>query len=370
MKKENTDIVLFISDLGGGGAQRVVCKLADHWTKEGKTVAIITLTDPKNDFYCVPHKATRVTLGLYGQSHSLFGSLLKNIRRILRLRRVLIGLKPTVAIGFIGPTAALLVAATIRTKIYTIAAERNDPSVQTFGKIWDKLCVLAYRYADRITVNSTGAHRSLGPKFGFDKTIFTPNPTPSIVDGPKLNWDASIVLAVSRLHPQKGLDLLLRAFAALHAPEWHLFIVGEGKERARLEAIAEKLGIKSRTYFTGAVADPSIYFRSADIFALPSRHEGTPNALLEAMSNGLPTVVSDASSGPLDILHGTDAGLIMRTEDVSSLTKALQVLVDDRAYRQHLGKNALKAIDERRCTEKAYVLWDQAIDFPPEMTTG
>ena len=363
LSKTDTDIVIFITDLGSGGAQRVACALAKHWISHNRTVSIVTLSEPEHDFFSVPDNVIRKTLGLNTPSSSFAISLIRNFQRIWRLRRVFLELKPAVAIGFIGPAAVLVVAAAIGTNIRTIAAERNDPSRQSFGKIWDVLCYFAYRYADRITVNSTGAHAALSKKFTPDQIMLAPNPIPPVTSGPTPQLAGPTILFVGRLHPQKGVDYLVRAFAALTAPDWHLLIVGEGTQLANLEAMSEELGIDAQITFTGAVQDPTPYYRSADIFVLPSRYEGTPNALMEAMCHGLPVVISDASSGPLDLVEESDAGIVTSTGDVHALMHALQRLINDSALRKRLGANAWEGMEKKRKQDKSYKLWDAALDF-------
>ena len=113
----------------------MACSLAKHWISRNRTVSIVTLSEREHDFFPVPNNVIRKTLGLNTPSSSLAGSLIRNFQRISKLRRVFLELKPAVAIGFIGPAAVLVVAAAIGTNIRTIAAERNDPSRQSFGKI-------------------------------------------------------------------------------------------------------------------------------------------------------------------------------------------------------------------------------------------
>ena len=203
----------------------------------------------------------------------------------------------------------------------------------------------------------------IGKSFPPEKIMFAPNPVPPITSGTTRQLAGPTILFVGRLHPQKGVDYLLRAFAALTAPDWHLVLVGEGTQLANLEAMSEQLELHAQVTFTGAVQDPTPYYRSADIFVLPSRHEGTPNALMEAMCHGLPVIISDASSGPLDLVQESDAGIITSTGDVHALMHALQRLIDDSALRKRLGANAQKTMEKERNQDKSYELWDAALDF-------
>jgi len=156
---------------------------------------------------------------------------------------------------------------------------------------------------------------------------------------------------VARLVPQKGLDLLIRAFASLPEPVragWRLVLVGDGPEGNTLQSLAQQHGISVQVVFEGFQSDPLRYMQRASIFALPSRFEGMPNALLEAMAAGLPSVVSDASPGPLEMVSDGCQGLVVPNENVKAFAEALQQLMGDQALRERMGAEArttLRALD-------------------------
>lgn len=363
LARARTDIMIVISDLGSGGAQRVACALAGYWSRAGRKVAVVTLSDPGSDFFKLPQGVERASIGLNEPSRSTGGGLLNNIRRIWRLRLLLRRMRPAVAVGFVGPTAALVVAAAIGTGVRTVAAERNDPARQSFGSIWDRIRMLAYRWADRVTVNSRGAVESLSGFVASDRLMLTPNPVPDASDGPAAALGEPTVLAVGRLHRQKAHDVLLDAFARAALPGWQLVVLGEGGERAALNRQAGALGIAGCVRFEGQVADPAQYYRAAQIFVLASRHEGTPNALMEAMAYGLPCIVSDAAGGSLELISDGGTGIVVPVDDAAALAAALQRLAADAALRERLGTAAKAAITARRERDDALVRWDAAIEF-------
>jgi glycosyltransferase involved in cell wall biosynthesis len=125
------------------------------------------------------------------------------------------------------------------------------------------------------------------------------NPAPQTGPGPHL-------LAVGRLSPEKGFDLLLRALVSVWSelPGVRLLIAGTGPEEAALKAVCHALGLDDAVRFAGCVACPWSIFPEATLFVLPSRHEGLPNALLEAAAAGLPIVALPASEGLVELLQG------------------------------------------------------------------
>jgi glycosyltransferase involved in cell wall biosynthesis len=138
-------------------------------------------------------------------------------------------------------------------------------------------------------------------------------------------------VAAGRLEPVKGFDLLLDAFArfAAERPDVRLAILGEGGERAALEAQAQALGIAARVAMPGYVADPARWFAQAAGLVLSSRREGTPNVVVEAMAAGAPVIVSDCSDGPRWLVGDGAAGLVADPRDPAALAGAMGRLLDE-----------------------------------------
>ncbi len=171
---------------------------------------------------------------------------------------------------------------------------------------------------------------------------------------------------VGRLETQKGIDVLLAALAATPAGargESRLWIVGDGSQREALEAQAAALGIASRVRFAGAVHDAAPYLWGADGFALASRWEGLPLALLEAQAAGLPVVAAAAGGIPEAIRDGT-TGLLVPREDATALAAALARIESDPELARRLGYEAARQAREEWSWERmvsAYeVLYERA----------
>lgn len=160
--------------------------------------------------------------------------------------------------------------------------------------------------------------------------------------------DPACVLYVGRLHPQKALDTLLRAFAHLRAQLSRpvvLRLVGEGPAHADLRALAADLGITDAVDFAGPHDDVAHQLDRADTFVLPSRVEGLSNALLEAMANGLPVVVSDIPGNRTVIEDGRN-GLVAPVDDPPRLADALERLLSDVGLRERLGRAGRRTIEQ------------------------
>ena len=151
--------------------------------------------------------------------------------------------------------------------------------------------------------------------------------------------DGDIVIgSVGRLAPVKNYDLLLRAVPGLRGRhEVTVILVGDGPERARLEALAESLQIREQIRFLGHRDDVRDLLAAMDIFVLPSHSEGMSNTLLEAMASGTP-VVTSAVGGNTEIVLDRRDGLIFPPDDLEQLHARLALLCNDEAYRKRLGE--------------------------------
>lgn len=184
---------------------------------------------------------------------------------------------------------------------------------------------------------------------------------------------AFVWVCVGRLESQKGHDVLLEAFARAHPPAdganapgprpAQLWIVGDGSERTALEERAQALGIAGQVRFAGAVLDSAPYYWGADGFALLSRWEGLPLALLEAQAARLPVVAAAAGGIPEAVRDGT-TGLLVPREDALAAATALLRIEDDRTLADRLGYEAARQAREEWSWERmvsAYeVLYERA----------
>ena len=150
---------------------------------------------------------------------------------------------------------------------------------------------------------------------------------------------APVIVTVGRLSPQKNQELLLRAFARL-APGARLEIVGDGPERGALEAAAARLGIAGAVTFHGRRPNPHAITARADVFVLPSRIEGCPLALVEALAIGCPAVATDCAPGPRSILEDGRVGMLVPPDDPAALAGALEELLADAALRADMSRRA------------------------------
>ena len=171
---------------------------------------------------------------------------------------------------------------------------------------------------------------------------------------PAVRTDLPWVVAAGRLHPQKDYPTLLRAFAGVtrQIPA-QLLILGEGDERAALEALALSLGIRNEVHFLGYVENPLAIMHRARVFALTSTEEGFGNVLVEALAAGAPVVATDCPHGPREILRDEEFGRMVDIGAVAALTAILcaQMRADkppiSQALARHLESFSVQRIGAR-----------------------
>jgi glycosyltransferase involved in cell wall biosynthesis len=166
--------------------------------------------------------------------------------------------------------------------------------------------------------------------------------------------DESLILTVGRLSKEKAHIDLLAAFSRLREsnPEIkaRLIIVGEGPERARLEAVANSFSIKESLVFAGQLSDVWPFYAAADVFVLPSHSEGSPNVLLEAMAAGIP-IVATAVGGVPEMVEHDQSALLVSANDPPALTDAIARVLDDGELAQRLTTNASALVGTRYSPE-------------------
>lgn len=144
---------------------------------------------------------------------------------------------------------------------------------------------------------------------------------------------AHVLLALSRLHPKKGLDILLQALS--HLPDCYLWLAGDGPLRQDLIDLADSLGVTSRVRFLGWRTDRAALLQAADVCVLPSRYEPFGTVILEAWATHTPFVAC-RSAGPAAHIEDGKNGLLVPIDDAEALTKAIRRMLDDEVLRQRV----------------------------------
>lgn len=322
---ERPRILLLIPHLGGGGSERVIETLARSLDPAKYDVHLALITTSHGDYRYSPLEIPVHQFRAERVRHSG-----------LRLLRLIWKLRPSLILSGIAHLNFLVLALKpLLPRRTRIIVRQNGAVAETLRphsrQLSRRLYSRAYRRADRVICQTEAMAREirLGLSVEPSKLAVLPNPTDityirnrTLLHEKRISANPTLI-AVGRLVPEKGFDLLLDTLASLPSPHHstELFLVGTGPQQRSLERQAQELGIHSRVHFVGQLNDPIIQFPHASLFVLSSRTEGLPNAMLEAAAAGLPIVATPASDGLVDLLQ--HRGGVWLASEISS--EALQV---------------------------------------------
>lgn len=341
-------IVIMIDNLGMGGAQKLLEVQISEMAKT-HSMRIINLGQD-TDF--------ARSLAVYGaEVVSMGGVRLRDLSALVRMHRDLVDWAPDLIHTHL--LYATLVGSVMARwlnipHVTTLHNERPDSTLVS-DRIRSRLERLVLRHLTSVVV-------ACGPKIAeiqrvrTGKTLLvtvsnrvrpaTPLPPETrlaLRQAAGIGSEDIFVLAAGRLMPQKGFDILISSIAEVVKKQPHvlLFIVGEGPSRLALEQQAKALGLGDRLRLPGPVADLGDTLQIADAFVLPSRHEGLPLVLIEALSAGLPIVATQV--GDVETLLDERCGLLVAPGQVKPLAAALERLIGDAALRARMSNAALTA---------------------------
>ena len=322
-----------LPSLEGGGAEKAIATLLPHLPSVGISPELILLR--REGVFLPEVAAAGVPIHSLAEGSS-------TVQQIPQLRQLLHQLQPEVTVGVLRRCAALTAVAHRLARLSGpfIFNEQNLPSqeMRQYGRFWLKRWGIRpfYQLSHHLLAISAGIRDDLITHFEQppDKISVIPNPVDATrirqlaqqePPHPWLRGEQQTIVSVGRLHPQKGHDLLLQAFAQLTPafPALRLLIVGEGDERPFLTQLITNLQLTDRVALVGFQTNPYPWMAHATLFALASRYEGFGNVLAEALTLGVPTVATDCPSGPADILAHGKAGWLLPVEQPTRLAQTI-----------------------------------------------
>ena len=325
----------------------MACGLANALSERGHRVLLVSCDAPGTEpFYIVSEDVTYSRLGLRP-------SLLDKARRLLALTRLLRREKVRVLIGFVMSGDRTVFAAARVAGVRLISAERNAPSMyrwrHTAFRRWQ--CFLVLRLADRIVVQFEDFIGDY-PKALRDRMEAIPNPVAlaaRLASPGRANAAGRYsLLAVGRLdETQKRLTCLIDGFARIADgyPAWDLEIVGDGPDKPLLVERIAGHSLQDRARLLPTRLEIADVYAKSHLFAMPSRWEGFPNALAEAMAHGLPAVGFAAAAGVAHMIEDGATGWLARgVDDPTALAEMLDQAMGDPIERARRGARAAKAM--------------------------
>lgn len=352
-------ICFVTATLTSGGSERVMSLVANQLAVRGHEVEIVNLN--KHIVFYPIHQNVHLSF-----AEDEVGSSI--IRKICWLRKHIKKEKPDVVIPFMEAVFCVTLLALIGVKVPVISSERIDPRKSPF--IRNILRRIFLPLTTHLVVQTQDI-KDFYPKFIQKRTSIIYNPVSETVFHLQEEPKENTIISVGKLDGQKNQKLLINAFASIAEdfPEWKLVIYGEGRERDSLESLIKSLSptlprkegvlngyensISNRILLPGRCETVIEEMNKAKVFAFSSDFEGMSNAILEAVSIGLPVVTTNVS-GAAELVKDGEGGFVVPIRDGKALADSLKILLKDESLIQKMARH-------NKATAKNYKL-DMIVD--------
>lgn len=346
------NIAFVLPSLGMGGAERVASELSSEFIKKGLNVKFFLL-DNEEICYNIDKKIQVKFL----QFNSKENKIIKNLRRIKKLRRELKQNKIDIVISFITSSDFLTILATRMTNIKVFVSERTDPNKSS--KKIKIIRNILYNLADGVVFQTQDAKNYFSKKIQRKGCIIV-NPVKK--DLPK--WEEikehnKTIVTACRLEKEKNLEMLINAFNLIKDDndKYKLVIYGSGTQRDNLIKQIKELKLEKRIELKGR--DNQWYKKAiySSVFVLSSNYEGISNSLLEAMAMGIPVVSTDHPIGGARMLiENGKNGFLVPVNDKIQMANKLKEILENELLQEKFSKEELK-VNEKYSSEKIAEEW-------------
>lgn len=332
-------IALYVPNLSGGGAERVMVTVANALSERGHDVDLV-LVKVEGDYTDLLEDSVRIV----DLDASRILASLPALIRYLREHR------PDALLStlFFTNVVATWACRWVEDPPRLVLREANTVSAKGAQadhwkyRLMPYLSKWFYPWADRVVTVSEAAADDLVQVTGINRdkarTIYNPVVTDTLerqaqepVDHPWFGEGTPpVVLGAGRLERQKDFETLIQAFEQVRRErDARLVILGRGSRKEKLQELAASLGLADDVLLPGFVDNPFKYMRRADIFVLSSRFEGLPGVLIQAMATGTPVVSTNCPSGPREILKEGEYGPLVPVGDSRALSDGIQAVLAD-----------------------------------------
>ena len=345
-----------------GGLEKNIVLLANFLVEQGRQVSLITFDQPEaSSFYEID---PRVQWHRVGRTRPHIRISFRNrFDLIARIRVVLDAMNNPIIVCFHHGILTRFYIASFLLGLPLICSERNSLTLyRHISQSKWSLNFLMLALASRITVQFPSFVNDY-PSWLRQRVRVIPNPVNPAENFAKPDIASEdgrfILLMVGRLCAQKDQILLINVFSEIHKkfPEWDLYIIGEGDMYNQLKSQIQTLSLSDRVFIVPKQRNITAWFANAHLFCMPSRWEGFPNALAEAMSHGLPSIGLWGCAGVRDLIQDGVSGLLV---DEEQLANALSDLMGSPERRVAMGRNSIDQISRYK-PDAIFRQWDHII---------
>lgn len=378
-------IAMYIGSLQKGGAEHVMVNLAEYFWSAGYHITLVTTYIADNE-YDVPHAAWKVINntqnsddieagsssiveavvvdrqeqtkavdlkgGLSGGIDRVFSAIddtgLGRVKafkkRFDTLKDIWKEIKPDLILSFIGKNNIMAIMTARSLKIPVVVSVRAKFEMEYPSKGMMLAMKYTFPKAAGIVLQSRGAAACLPDRIRR-KTIVLPNSiNPDFIRQPFKGTRDKVIVSVGRVDANKNHKLIIDSFNKIkdEYPEYKLVIYGDGPDRDKLTKYVSDNGLGDKVTFMGSVPDVADRIQSASMFILASDMEGMPNALIEAMSLGLPCITTDCMYDTSELIQDNSNGIVVPKNDTIKMSEAIKILLDDPEYASKLGSKAIE----------------------------
>lgn len=347
----NYTIAFYIGSLCIGGAERVITNLANFFNSNGYTVYMVTKLRDEEE-YELDDGIVRIIADIQGDE--ITGSRVRNLyRRIYKLQDIWKRIHPDIIVSFIRKNNLMALASAKPLGIPVVASVRSAPERELAGAVIGRLSRFMFRWASGIVVQTSRGKEYFDTKLQKKVAILPNSINPAFLDAGSKGKDigrksSKQIISVGRIDDNKNQKMLIEAFMRLAGkyPDWSLHLYGDGERKEQLEKYVQYNNLADRVIFHGRVDDVQRRLQMAEIFVLPSKVEGMPNALIEAMVMGLACVSTDCPcGGPADLIISGENGYLIAVDDTEALANRLDELMSNEDELIRIGNNARDIIN-------------------------
>lgn len=334
-------IMLCISQLKKGGAERVMCNLANYFVLNNDVI----LYSLKN--YEPAYELNKDIKLVINRSYA--GKLKNNISRFKELNNIIKLEKPEIILSFLPQPSFFCLLLKLFNRIKVIVSVRNDPR-QEYKKVSFKLLQkILFPLADGFVFQTEDAKKSFSKRIQKKSVIIANSLDSKFLVEPFCGTRKNEIVTVGRLFDQKNHIMLIDAFKKFHEIKkmYKLVIYGTGPKEEEIKQYIDKVGLKNSITLAGQVDNINDYIRDSKMFILSSDYEGMPNALMEALAMGIPCIATDCPcGGPRTLIKNGFNGFLVPIKDSEELSKKMIELEENSELQEKIALNASKSMKQ------------------------
>ncbi|WP_194530245.1 glycosyltransferase family 4 protein [Zobellia roscoffensis] len=359
---ERKKIAFVIYSLESGGAERVITELANNLILD-YDVYIITLVKTNPFYELNPRITLRYCSDVIKNDTTPIKSIYDGLNRVRTLSKILKENKIQLVISFMTSSNIYSIWASKLSRIPCIVSERANHDIYKLPKLLEVTRDISYRFCKYLVVQTEANKIFYSKKLSPSKIIVIPNPIAEALSF-KRNKEPdrlkNIILNVGSFKKGKAQELLIQAFSKIKNEDWQVVFVGDGPTKKKNIDLTKKLGLEKKINFVGKQQVIYKYYNQAKLFVFTSEHEGFPNALLEALYFGIPTISTNCKHGPTDLIKDKENGFLIPVGNQNVLQKKMSQLMNDIVLQNKFSENAMKSTEKYKITS-IVKLWENYI---------